>query len=242
MSSEEVLCPHQDSQYPGLGHYDTTIVETGSPLPMSTPDYRARERQGWQSRIPLPGDPKVSMIIAAYQRPKQILVCLHSLLVQTHQNFELIVVHGGPGTSVKRVVDALHDARVTFHETLNHDDFGNSSREFGTKLATGSWIGQINDDNYYAPIYFEWMLSELIRNDAQFAYCNMVHSHYAWMPLETHPVPCRIDAGGWICRADLVKRTPWATTHEITSDGEYAEALARQCRTVKILGCLFVHN
>jgi glycosyltransferase involved in cell wall biosynthesis len=206
-------------------------------------EYREHDRVGWESRIPLPREPKVSMVVAAYQRPRQILVCLHSLLVQTHQTFEVIVVHAGPGPEVKQAVLGLDDPRIRYLEAPdNPGDYGNSSREYGTQFATGDWIGQTNDDNYYVPVYFEWMLSELLRNEAQFAYSNMVHSHYQWLPFETYPAPGRIDAGGWICRADIVKATPWRTKGLVTSDGEYAEALAAKCRVVKVPGCLFIHN
>jgi glycosyltransferase involved in cell wall biosynthesis len=208
-------------------------------------DYKRNQRIGWLSRLPLPGNPKISMIVAAYDRPRHILVCLNSLIVQTHDNIEIIVVHDGPGSRVREAVARIDDPRIRYYETGTRAGpmhQGHQSREYGSQLATGDWIGHTNDDNYYAPVYCEWMLSELLRNDADFAYCNMIHSHYSWQPFDTTPLPCRIDAGGWICKASIVKRTPWRNKTCETADGEYASELAQQSKVVKVPGCIFVHN
>jgi glycosyltransferase involved in cell wall biosynthesis len=208
-------------------------------------DYKENDRLGWSSRIPLPGNPKVSFVVAAYKRPMQIMVTLSSILSQSHQNFEIIVVHDGPDwEEVKKSVDKFEDDRIKWHVMPeNMDDFGNSSKEYGSTLATGDYIGHSNDDNYYAPVYFEWVLSEMINKDAQFGYCNMAHSNFGWDKLECAPQQCRIDGGGWLCEADIVKATPWGNKKFCTADGVYVENLVSRCRnTVRVDGILFVHN
>jgi glycosyltransferase involved in cell wall biosynthesis len=190
-------------------------------------------------------NPKVSMIVSAYHRARQILPTLACFLAQTHQNFEVLVVHDGPGDgAVRDAVELFGDHRLCYLELpARTNDWGNSAKAWGSQQATGEWIGHSNDDNYYAPIYFEAMLSALLCEDAQFAFCNMIHSHQGWTPFATTPVPGGIDGGGWLCRADIVKGTPWPadTAHEY-ADGIYAQALAARAKVVKVSATLFVHN
>src|SRR5262249_14326027 len=149
---------------------------------------------------------KVSMIVCAYFRDRQILPTLACFLAQTYQNFEVLVVHDGPGDGgVRESVSLFADERLRYVETPErYNDWGNTPKAWGSLQATGEWIGHSNDDNYYAPVYFEMMLGALLREDAQFAYCNMIHSHHGWTPFDTKPVAGYIDAGGWICHTDIV--------------------------------------
>lgn len=208
-------------------------------------DYKENDRAGWHSRIPLPNNPRVSFIIAAYKRPVQIKVTIASILAQTHQNFEIIVVHDGPGgKQVELAVSNFNDDRISFHELdRNYNDFGNTSKEYGSQLATGDYIGHSNDDNYYAPVYFEWMLSDMMNQGCDLGYCNMIHSASCWYGFDTYPAATRIDGGGWLCKADIVKKTEWGDKKDMCADGHYVEALMKSCnKAIKIGGFLFVHN
>jgi glycosyltransferase involved in cell wall biosynthesis len=211
-------------------------------------EHNVFNRKGWQSLLPLPGNPKVSMIVSAYGRPQQILVTLSSFIAQTYANWECLVVHDGPtqgDTSLYEVVQRFGDSRIYYFETAERkNDWGNSSKEWGSQLAIGDFIGHSNDDNYYAPVYFEWLIHSMLSGDAQFAYCNMIHSHHAWQPLSCDLRPGQIDGGGWIARADIVRDTPWPDDRKDgMADGIYVQRLVERCqRTIKIPGFLFVHN
>jgi glycosyltransferase involved in cell wall biosynthesis len=204
-----------------------------------------REQHAVRKGGPLPGNPKLSMIVSAYYRDQQILPTLACFLAQTHQNFEVLVVHDGPGDGAVRASVALfQDDRLHYLDLPERrNDWGNSAKAWGSQQATGEWIGHSNDDNYYAPVYFERMLGALLRDDAQFVYCNMIHSHHGWTPFDTAPAVGRIDGGGWICRAEIVKSTAWPVNPtDPCADGHLAQALAARSKVVKVPATLFVHN
>lgn len=190
--------------------------------------------------------PLVSMVVAAYEQPRDLITTLHCFLVQTLQDFEVLVVHDGPGpAALREAVLALGDRRITYHETpVRNNDWGNSSKEYGSNLARGRYIGHSNDDNYYAPVYFEALVAAIERDGADFAYCNMVHSQHGYAAFDTAPYHGRIDGGGWLCRAEVVKATPWPEPKSNGyADGLYVEALVRHChRVTKVPAFLFVHN
>lgn len=207
---------------------------------------------GWEPK-PITGSPKVSMVIAAYHRPDPLASLLYSLRSQTYPNWEAVIVHDGAGKSAKQVVEAIQDPRIRFVETTERrGNYGHPWRSYGISLATGDYIGLSNDDNWYAPVYFEWMLSVLTTQQAQFAYCDMVHSHQQWKfyPTQhrrfrlfpTRPKKGTLDLAAWIAEASLVKNTEW-TDFSFDGDGTFIEALTAKCaKVLHVPGCLFVHN
>jgi hypothetical protein len=91
-------------------------------------------------------------------------------------------------------------------------------------------------------VYFEWLLHLLTTQPADFAYCDMVHSHEQWTFFRTTPRMSGLDLGGWLARADLVKATPWRD-FGFAGDGTFIEDLvARAPRLAHAPACLFVHN
>jgi glycosyltransferase involved in cell wall biosynthesis len=183
---------------------------------------------------------KVSITVASYRRPRSILTTLASFLAQTYQNFEIIVAHSGSGPDVQNIVLGLSDPRITFMEIPRIDnDWGAHCREGAKKFATGQWLGTTNDDNY-----FEWMLTAAKMENADFVYCNMVHSISQWKAFDVAPHMGHIDAGGWLCKAEIVKNTPWPEQARTDSDGDYiVNRLLPKCnKAVKVPGFLFIHN
>ncbi len=194
------------------------------------------------------GDPLVSVVVASFlpgdeRRTDSLMCLLYSLRAQTYRNWEAVVVHDGPAPSAAlRLLTHLSDGRVRFLETQERkNQFGHPWRKWGIDLARGAYLGLSNDDNYYAPTYFEWMLSELQRTGADVVHCNMVHSHRKWAPIKSQPKRGFVDAGNWIARAELAKQTPW-TDMGFAGDWTYFSALAASGRVAKVDGHLFVHN
>ena len=133
--------------------------------------------------------------------------------------------------------------KIRFLETSERKaKFGHPWRKWGVEQTRGAYIGMTNDDNYYCPTFCESMLSGLVTKKAQFAYCNMVHSHQQWRPFKTEPRKSKLDLGGWVASVDLVRGTPWAD-FGFAGDGVFIDALVVRAKgVVKIDPYLFVHN
>ena len=56
--------------------------------------------------------PRVSVIIPTYRRPTLLLAAIQSVLAQTFQDFEIIVVDDNSGDNTAEVVASLRDPRV----------------------------------------------------------------------------------------------------------------------------------
>lgn len=207
-----------------------------------------RDRVGWKSRvteIPTPGN-KVSIIMAAYERPASLRASLAAILAQSWADWELFVMHDGPASdAIRRVVQAAGDSRVQLVESGERvGSHGNHHRHHAeVALASGDWVLHTNDDNYYVPAFLEAMLYEAAQAHAELVYCNFVSSHYSWRPIDAKLKVSHIDYGAFLARRELAHRVPWPPRHVYCVDGLRAEDLKRAARGIaKCQSYLFVHN
>ena len=62
--------------------------------------------------------PRVSVIIPTHRRPVLLKAAVQSVLDQTFQDFEIVVVDDASGDNTKEVVEAFADPRIRY---LAHD-------------------------------------------------------------------------------------------------------------------------
>tara|TARA_R110000823_G_scaffold243818_1_gene367997 strand:+ start:17891 stop:18835 length:945 start_codon:yes stop_codon:yes gene_type:complete len=102
--------------------------------------------------------PLVSIIIPTYNRAHLIGETLDSVLVQTYQNWECIVVDDGS-------TDATDDLMATYmaqesrfryyHRPKDRLPGGNAARNYGIENSRGSYITFLDSDDYIAPFAIE---------------------------------------------------------------------------------------
>lgn len=201
----------------------------------------------WKPRK-IEGNPRLAMIVASYingdvRRGHALHCLLCSFLAQTYKNWIATVVHDGSVSAPFYLPTQLFDNRVKMIQTKERlQQFGHPHRRKFALEAQADYIGFTNDDNYYMPTYFEWMLGELVAKKADFVYCDMVHSHRGWKPMTTTPRYRGLDMGGFIASKALIEKTPW-TDYSFRGDGMYINALTANARKViKVPATLFVHN
>ncbi len=199
------------------------------------------------------GTPKVGIAVASYRnddyaRRSAALSCLlHSFVAQTYQNWVMLVVHDGPLEDKATTAAMPDDPRIKFVSTKNRKkDFGHPHRQWAIDelIAQGcDWLGLTNEDNFYVPVYLEWMLSAGTAGNAHFVHCDMVHSHKLWKPMQTRPQRGHLDLGGFLVRADLTRKVKF-DKFTFSGDGDYIGRLVKsqKCRVVKVPATLFVHN
>jgi len=94
--------------------------------------------------------PKVSVVIPAHNRPKLLKRAIKSVLAQTCQDFEIIVVDDGD-VSVEDVVKSFSDSRVKYIKHKIPHKGGSAARNTGIKNSKGDYIAFLDDDDEYLP-------------------------------------------------------------------------------------------
>ena len=113
----------------------------------------------------------VSVIIPAYNIEEYIGRCLDSVLSQTYENLEIIVVDDGSSDGTGKILDDYErkDSRI---KVIHKENGGvSSARNKGLDVATGGYIGFVDGDDLIAPEMYETLVNLLEEEDADIAHC-----------------------------------------------------------------------
>ena len=94
-----------------------------------------------------PGLPLLSVIIATYQRPRQLLNCLAALSRQhyAHNRFEVIVVDDGGGISLTKVLERFKN-KLNLTLLQQENTGAPAARNAGAARAKGEFLVFTDDD------------------------------------------------------------------------------------------------
>jgi len=112
--------------------------------------------------------PSVSVIVATYNRKELLGKTICSILSQTFDEFELIVVDDGSTDGTKCIFDMIDDPRIQYIYTNN---WGGPARprNIGIKAARGQYIAFCDDDDIWYPDKLRCQLAAL--KDRPFGLC-----------------------------------------------------------------------
>ena len=133
---------------------------------------KVREEQQDYEVSDMRPNPLVSVVIPVYNVEKYLEACIDSILQQTYEKIEIILVDDGSTDSCGKICDeyASKDSRL---KVLHKGNGGlSSARNAGIKVATGEWITFIDSDDYISEVYIEQLVKGL-REDIEVVICNM---------------------------------------------------------------------
>lgn len=92
----------------------------------------------------------ISIIMAAYNAEMTIEKAVKSVLAQTYQNFELLIIDDCSTDDTVKVLQGIHDHRIRLIQ--NERNRGVSyTRKHGLDEARGEWIAILDSDDKWAP-------------------------------------------------------------------------------------------
>jgi glycosyltransferase involved in cell wall biosynthesis len=106
--------------------------------------------------------PKVSVIIPTYNRAGVLTRAVQSVLAQTLQNFELIIVDDGSQDATREIVGGFEDSRIRYFFKSNGG--AASARNLGLSKAAGDFVSFLDSDDAWPANYLEVMTSHLKNN------------------------------------------------------------------------------
>jgi glycosyltransferase involved in cell wall biosynthesis len=162
--------------------------------------------------------PRVSVIIATYNWSSVLPYSIGSVLRQTMQDFEILVVGDGCTDDSEQVVAAIRDPRIRWFNLPANTRHQSGPNNEGLRQARGEFIAYLGHDDLWLPHHLESLVSALDASGA-----GMAHSLVAGaetngdvVVLTSHP-----NSGGWLPPSCTAHRR--SVTDAVGGWGDYRE-------------------
>ena len=117
-------------------------------------------------------NPLISLVIPVYNVEKYLDKCMESVLAQTYDNFEVILVDDGSTDSSGKMCDeyAERDSRVTVYHKPNGGL--SDARNFGVEHCNADLVSFIDSDDYVTEDYLEYLWYLMSKYDSDVSSAN----------------------------------------------------------------------
>jgi len=127
-------------------------------------------------------EPLVSVVIPTYNRAEILLTrSVPSVLNQTHNNLELIVIGDYCTDDTEKILKANPDPRIRFINLPKRGEYpkepflrwcvaGVTPVNVGLKESKGQWITHLDDDDEFSPNHIEALLKFALNNNFEMVY------------------------------------------------------------------------
>lgn len=189
---------------------------------------------------------RIEFIIPTYNRPKQLVGTIYSIINQTDPNWTIHVVADGEFEGLDEVKKHFEDYDNIRFSVIDgpHGDWGQTARNYGLQNCNQLWNVMTGDDNYYVPTFVQEFRQFMLDDKYNFIYCNMIHNwnRNQYKPIDSEIQIGRIDIGNFATRTQLARMFEIPKTE--TGDGTFAVLYNKRHRNsaLKINKFLYVHN
>lgn len=131
--------------------------------------------------------PLVSVIIPCYNVSDFVEKCIQSVLVQSYDNLEIIIVNDGSTDDTgEKIKTFLYDERIRYIVQENKGLSG--ARNTGLDIMKGDYVCFIDSDDFIHKDYVKILYKNLIKTDADISICNVVW-YYHNNPINIEELP-----------------------------------------------------
>ncbi len=117
---------------------------------------------------------KISVIVPVYNVEKYLQKCLDSLVHQTLQEIEILVINDGSSDGSQEIIEKFRAKYPRKIQSFTKENGGLSdARNFGLDRATGEFIGFVDSDDYVSATMFAEMYDLACKHDAEMVICNL---------------------------------------------------------------------
>lgn len=139
-------------------------------------------------QIPGSDSPLISVIMPVFNAERYLRSAIQSILVQTYQNLELIIVNDGSTDRSFSLVDTISDQRIRVIHGNGHRGIA-SALNLGIRNARGAYIARMDADDVSLPSRFERQL-HFLQNHEQIALAGSAARYICpkGSPLDKEPI------------------------------------------------------
>jgi glycosyltransferase involved in cell wall biosynthesis len=119
--------------------------------------------------------PFVSIVVPTFNRPEMLQEALKSILNQTYQNFEIVVVNDG-GEDVSGLVETFQDPRIKYKSHPKNRGLA-AARNTGIRNASSQYIALLDDDDIFYPEHLQTAV-DMLSKEIPVIYTDAVRATY----------------------------------------------------------------
>ena len=116
---------------------------------------------------------KVSVIVPVYNVEKYLERCLLSLVNQSLQDIEIIVVNDGSPDNSQTIIDKFASEYKNVKSYIKENGGLSDARNYGTKKAVGEYIAFVDSDDYVSEQMYEQMYQKAKEGDFDLVVCDL---------------------------------------------------------------------
>lgn len=113
----------------------------------------------------------VSVIMPTYNHGKLIGNAIESVLNQTFQNYEIIIIDNYSEDNTKEIINSYNDTRIKYLKFRNNGIIA-ASRNLGIKESKGEWVAFLDSDDVWYPSKLEKVKQVIIANPEVILVCH----------------------------------------------------------------------
>lgn len=116
--------------------------------------------------------PIISVIVPAYNIEEYLPACLDSILAQSYENVEIVLVDDGSVDRTGIIADEYKEKYPTKLNCIHLENGGvMNARMMGIKEASGEWIGFVDGDDTIEPDMYKRLMDNALTYQADISHC-----------------------------------------------------------------------
>lgn len=119
---------------------------------------------------------KMSVIVPVYNVEELLPKCLDSLVNQTFDDYEVIVVNDGSPDNSQKIIDDYYKKYPNIIKPLKKENGGlSSARNYGLKYANGEYILYVDSDDWISKDMLKIMYKTALKEGSDIVICKMLN-------------------------------------------------------------------
>lgn len=115
---------------------------------------------------------KVSIIVPVYNVSLYLDKCLTTLINQTLDDIEIIIINDGSNDNSQTVIDKFIKLDKRIKSFIKENGGLSDARNYGLKHASGDYIGFVDGDDYVDKVMFEKLYNKALKDNSDIVECD----------------------------------------------------------------------
>ena len=131
---------------------------------------------------------KISIIVPVYQAEKYILKCIESIVNQTYNNLEIILIDDGSTDHSGEICDRCGESDKRIVVVHNKNKGVSAARNCGLGIATGDYITFVDSDDFLEPQMYSEMMQVAEKYSCDVVMCDCIKEFKGKSEKYTHAI------------------------------------------------------